>query len=96
MEADEAKCNPTMTQLIKESEVFADLWHHLMSHPDEANRIAKLGPVATTKEIVKLELKLATPPQVTKPKPDPLPAPIKATKTAATAAPIRLHKYTEY
>ena len=58
---DESRSNATMTQIIKESAVFADLWHHLMSHPDEANRIAKLGPIQTAKEMGIIEHSLKVP-----------------------------------
>ena len=97
VEADQSKTNPTMLKLIKESDITGDLFHHLMANPDESNRIAALGPIATAKEIGKLELKLQTPkPAPTKKVIPALPEPIKPVKTVTGSGPSKASKYVLY
>ena len=81
--------NDTMATLIKDSPVGAKLWYHLLSEPEEAIRIAGLSPLASAREIGKIELLLEheeteTP---TKPTKKPLPAPPKPVKSSTAAIP---------
>lgn len=78
--------NPTVVSLLTKSDIAGDLWHHLLSNPEEATRIARMDPVSTAREIGKLEAKLSMP----EPPPAPvapkkaLPAPITPVKTTKT------------
>jgi hypothetical protein len=94
IEADEAKSNPTMVQLIKDSPVSVELFYHLMAHPEVSNKIADMSPAQSAREIGKIEARLeaekeskaktTTTAPVKKALPSPL-SPVKPTKTAAIA-----------
>jgi len=64
----------TMRDAILESEVGALLTYHLAKHPAEAERIARLSPVAQAKAIGAIESSLATKPA---PRVSKAPAPIR-------------------
>jgi len=99
IEADEAKTNPTMAALIKESPVAVDLFHFLMSNPDVSNKIAAMSPAQSAREIGKLEAKLEDKVKVTTPTPKkvtPPPAPINPVKSSTSVAPSNKLKYTVY
>lgn len=63
-----------MMATIQESEIGPEIAYHLGMHPDEASRIAKLGPLAQAREIGKIEASLAANPPVKKASsaPDPI------------------------
>lgn len=65
--------SPQMVEAIQESELGPDLAYWLGGHPEDAERIASLSPVAQYREIGKLEERLSRPP---------------ARKTTDTPAPI--------
>jgi len=74
---------------LMEADNGDDIAHYLGSNPKEAERIAKLPPLAQVREIGKLEAKLlATPPKAAAPSKAPAPiAPLKGTGNTASAAP---------
>ncbi|MCI4436723.1 MAG: hypothetical protein JHC33_07960 [Ignisphaera sp.] len=99
IEADEAKTNPTMAQLIKESPVAVDLFHFLMANPDVSNKIAAMSPAQSAKEIGKIEVRLEEKVKVTTPAPvkkTPPPPPINPVKSSTSVAPSKQIKYTVY
>jgi len=99
IEADEAKTNPTMAQLIKESPVAVDLFHFLMSNPEMSNKIAAMSPAQSAREIGKIEAKLEDKAKVTAPAPTkktPPPAPISPIKSSTSVAPSNKLKFTVY
>jgi hypothetical protein len=49
---------PTMAEAIKESDLGAKVLYHLGKNPAEAERIAKLSPLAQVRELGKIEAKL--------------------------------------
>lgn len=51
--------SPVMRQMIVTSEVGPAILYELAKDPDECNRISKLGPIATAREMAKIELRLA-------------------------------------
>lgn len=92
----QATANATVAALIKESEVPGDLWHYLLSHPDEAIQIAQSTPLQSAKAIGKIEALLTAPKSVPgKPPEKPLPPPITPVKTGKAGGPPRL-EFTEY
>lgn len=75
---------------ITMSEYGADITYHLASHPDQAERIAKLPPIKAIAEIGKLELSFEKPAAVTPPPAEPAPKPVQVPTPApapAVAAP---------
>lgn len=58
---DDVRVTDVMVEAIVESEIAHKLQYHLGSNPEEAARIATLGPVAQVREIGKLEAKLSAP-----------------------------------
>ena len=92
--------NPTVVNLIHESENPGELWHYLLSHPEEAIKIARMDPIHTAKNIAKIEAGLENP-APTKPTPKKvaaLPAPItpvKANKPNVTVG-SKNFGFTEY
>jgi len=98
IEADEAKTNATMISIIKDSSLSVELFYFLMSNPDISNKIAKLSPAMSAKELGKIEAKLeakATTPTKTVPVKKPLPPPISPVKATKTTV-VKQTKYTEY
>lgn len=77
---------PLMADVIKQSDIGADIAYHLGSHPKESDRIAKLPPLLQAKEIGKLEAKLVNaPPEPTKLSKAPPPiSPVKAKSSSVT------------
>jgi hypothetical protein len=74
-------CTKEMLEAMRESETGSDLAYHLATNPDEARRIAALGPIAQVREITKLEARMGQPaPRLTKAPEPPL------TKVGATGA----------
>lgn len=68
-----------MASAIVTSEIGPDILYHLGSNPKEADRIARLSPVAQVKEIGKLEAKLTAEPPTKKVSSAPAPiTPVKA------------------
>jgi hypothetical protein len=67
---------------IMEAENGTDIAHYLGSHPAEARKIMQLSPVGQIREIGKLELKLAAPPERPK-QPSQAPKPIEPVKPEA-------------
>lgn len=53
----------TISQVIVESDLGPALSHHLATHVDELQRIARLSPHAQAKELGKLEVKIASLPK---------------------------------
>ncbi|MDE2144974.1 MAG: hypothetical protein KGJ01_03360, partial [Patescibacteria group bacterium] len=53
--------NPAMYEVIKDSDLGADIAYYLGSNPDEAARIAKLNPIAAIKEIAQIEARMRAP-----------------------------------
>ena len=49
---------PTMTECIIDSDVSGELYYYLLSHQDEALKIAKLSPTQTIKALTKIEMTL--------------------------------------
>jgi hypothetical protein len=76
-----------MAAFIAESDAGGDLAYYLGSHLDEANKIARLSPVAALRELVKLESKLTAAPAPTR-----TPAPIvpSGTKTTVDRDPSKM------
>lgn len=75
---------------IAGSSVGEDILHHLVSNPDEWERICSLKPSAALKEIGKLESRFETEKKPTEPKPSNAPAPIEPVagkNSPATAEP---------
>jgi hypothetical protein len=65
-----------MYEAMRESEVGEQIAYHLGKNPAEAARIAALSPIASIREIGKLEAKLSiTPPPAQTLKPSNAPAP---------------------
>ena len=81
--------NDTMIQIIQDSPVGAKIWHQLLQTPEDAMRIARLNPVATAREMGKLELLLdeddADEPESKTSKK--LPAPLKTVKAVSKNKP---------
>lgn len=76
-----------MAQTIQASDLGPDIAYYLGSHPKEAERIARMGPILQAKEIGKIEAKIASSPMPVK-KPSSAPAPITpvTSRTAGTPA----------
>jgi hypothetical protein len=49
--------NPTVAQIVRDSDVGPQVWYHLLSNPEEAQRIARMDPVGTARALTKIELK---------------------------------------
>ncbi len=47
--------SPAMAEAIKESDLGPKVLRHLADHPDEAAKIARMGPIAAAREIGRLE-----------------------------------------
>lgn len=79
-----------MQQALLESDHGAELAYWLGSNPEEANRIAKLGPVAQIKALAKIEDSLsvgsAEPPAKPKPRASSAPEPISPVGARGSAA----------
>ena len=50
--------NPIMDGYLLDSEIGPEVVYHLSQHPEEAERIAKLSPFATARELAKLETQI--------------------------------------
>jgi hypothetical protein len=87
----------TMRDAILESEVGALLTYHLAKHPLEAERIARLSPVAQAKAIGAIEATLATKPA---PRVSKAPAPIRPISGSsgghADPSKMTMDEYTAY
>jgi len=70
--------NAPLARAIIESELSPEIVNHLYMNPQEANRIAALGPVASAREIGRLEAKLQTASKAEPNKISQAPEPIKA------------------
>lgn len=75
-----------MAQTIQASDIGPDIAYYLGSHPKEAERISRLGPILQAKEIGKIEAKVADNPMPVK-KPSNAPAPITPVTARATGSP---------
>jgi len=75
------RISDVMAQAILHSELGPQVAYYLGNNPEEADRIAKLPPIAAVKEIGKLETKVATP---TKPKSS-APPPIEPIKRGSAS-----------
>lgn len=60
-DASSAQMTLAMREVFLDSDLGADLVYHLAKNPAEAERIAKLNPTATARELGKIEAKLTTP-----------------------------------
>ena len=97
---DRSATNPTMAELIMDSDRGVELFSFLMANPELSNKIAAMSPTQTAKEIGRIEAKLeekakATSPVTTK-KVTPLPAPITPVKSSKTVVPKQSTQYTVY
>lgn len=81
-EAEHGGVSQTIADTIAESEHGAELAYHLVTHPEEVQRIGALGPLAQARELGKIEASLAG---TTKP-----PEPPKPKTTAASPPPTEL------
>lgn len=77
--------SPAMVQNILESDIGHELAYYLGQNPDEVDRIAALSPTAATREMGKLEAKLAS--VTPAPKKSSAPAPINPLHTGREPAP---------
>lgn len=79
--------SPAAGEAIADSDLGPTLLYHLAKNPADAERIAKLSPVAQVRELGKLEQKLSTPTPQPKPKltsaPDPITPVSRPAKPAA-------------
>jgi hypothetical protein len=97
---DKSAVNPTMADLIKDSDRGVELFSFLMANPALSNKIAAMSPTMTAKEIGRIEAKLeekakATSPATSKKVVTP-PAPINPVKSSKSVAPKSSTKYTVY
>lgn len=99
VDEDAVKTNQTMLAIVKESDIAGDLFYYLMSNPDEANTIAKMGPIQTSKALLRIEDKLeaAIKAPVKKDiKVSKAPAPITPVKTNSAKSAQYTSKYEKY
>jgi hypothetical protein len=83
IESSDVPMTPVMRSAIVESDVGPQLAYYLATHPDEAEDIAALGPLATVRALGRIEERLAT----RKPaKPSGAPAPITPSGQKAQAS----------
>lgn len=76
LEDSEAPLTQPMLEAITDSDIGPKIAVHLAKHPEEAERIANLSPIAQVREITKLETKLSAEPQPPKKEPSKAPDPI--------------------
>jgi len=91
-----------MIQLIQESPIGAQVWSYLLHEPEEAMRIARLSPLATAREMGKIELLIenepkpeAKPAKPVQKLPEP-PKPVKANKPAAAPSSKLASRFVAY
>ncbi len=104
LDGDTTRYHPVVLQAIQTSDQGAEVAYHLATHPDEAQRIAALAPVAALRALGRLEAQLSAPPPVAAspaptPPPTPLPPPLAPVGGAgpggSTVSPDQL-PYEEY
>ncbi len=104
LDADTTRYHPAVLQALQTSELGAEVAYHLATHPEDAQRIAALAPVAALRALGRLEAQLsapvaAPPPPTPTPPPTPLPPPLTPVGGAgpggSTVSPDQL-PYDEY
>lgn len=78
---------PMMTEAIKDSEVGPEIMVYLAQNPQEAERIAALGPGPQIKAIGRIEERIASKASAPEPKQTPAPAPVVAKPVSKAPAP---------
>jgi len=77
LDADTTRYHPAVLQAIQTSDQGAEVAYHLATHPEEAQRLAALAPVAALRALGRLEAQLSAPVAADpSPAPTPPPAPL--------------------
>jgi hypothetical protein len=75
LDAATTRYHPAVLQAIQTSDQGAEVAYHLATHPEEAQRIAALAPVAALRALGRLEAQLQVTPVAADPSPAPTPPP---------------------
>lgn len=86
--ADDLRITEYMAEVIKASEIGPEIAYHLGSNPKEAERIAKMTPLAQARELGKIEASLESGAPAPVKKVSSAPNPIKPVGSRSSSAPV--------
>jgi hypothetical protein len=100
-EGSDLPITPALQQTILESELGPQLAYHLAQNPQEVARLSKLSPIATAREIGRLEAKLSAdsapkPTAKTSKAPEPIKPVSRPAKTAVAKSLNEVEDFAEY